>query len=338
MEDWKERAKKIIIAKTALAIEGGGALGVGEVGALSRWVELGGDLKKITHVVGSSVGSIIASAIAVGADIEYMKKTLFGLDLQQFEDNSPGLIRDFARLIKKYGWNKGQAITDWAEGIMHELTGNADITMAEAHEMSGVVLTTTGCSLRFMDTFYMNYKTEPKTRLVDSIRMSSSIPLYYAAVFRETKTDCGEITDCIVDGGTMDNYPIHVLREQGVAPHKILGLKLCNTVEMAEYADEKRGIRHDYGEVENLKQCLVKLVEMLRLTAMKLHVHKRDWMLTAKIDVNDMKSTDFDMTSEQLRMLYNNGRKAIDDLIDETAELLEAGEYPLPDDWKWDDL
>lgn len=334
--DWNERALRIITSKTALAIEGGGALGVGEVGALSRWIELGGTFEQITHVTGSSVGSIIASAIAVGADIEFMKKTLFGLDLKEFEDNSPGLLRDFARLLKFYGWNKGKAITEWGETLMKELTGNPNITMAEAHKIRGVQLTTTGCSVRFMDTFYMNHITEPDTRIADSIRMSSSIPLFYAAVFREMEVeDLEKVLDCVVDGGTMDNYPIHVLREQNVPPHKILGLKLCSTVENAEYADLKKGIRHDYGEVRNLKQCLERFITMLRHTAMKLHVHKKDWMLTTKIDVGELKSTDFDMSAEQIHRLYLNGEKAIDDLIIETAELLRTNRYPLPDDWEW---
>ena len=187
MTDYKKLAIEIIAAKTAFAIEGGGALGVGEVGALSRWVELGGDLSKITHIVGASVGSIIATAIANGADIEFMKKTLFGLNLGQFEDNSYGLIRDLARLIKKYGWNKGHTITDWAGSLLCQLCGDSEVTMAEQYERTGVKLTTNGCSLRFKDTFYMNHETEPNTKQKDSIRMSSSIPIFYAAIFRNTE-------------------------------------------------------------------------------------------------------------------------------------------------------
>jgi len=66
-KNYLQQAKEIVAAKTALALEGGGSTVAAEVGALSRWVERGGDLKNTTHVCGAYVGASMSTTIALGA-------------------------------------------------------------------------------------------------------------------------------------------------------------------------------------------------------------------------------------------------------------------------------
>jgi NTE family protein len=328
METEKElTAEELLRGKTALCFEGGGALGVGHVGALAEWEAMGG-YKNLTHCVGSSVGSIAAAAVAAKANVEFMKKTLFGLDMNQFEDNSLGMIRDLYRLIKKWGWNKGDAITEWAMELMGELTGNPNITMKELYEFGGVHLTITYFSYRYRKTKYADHITQPDLKVANAIRMSSSIPVYYQAVWRKFLNKEDKLRmDAILDGGTMDNFPMHVLRKQGVDPSKIMGFKLCGTEELNEYKAEQDGEELDYGLPDGIVEALMVLVSCMRDLAMKVHVHKKDWMLTVKINVGDLSSTNFDMTEEQKNWLYENGRQAIRDYLVELDELILRGEY-----------
>ncbi len=65
------QAKEIIKNKSAFVFEGGGVLGIAEVGALAKLKEMG-LLNKIQNVVGTSVGSIIAAALGCGATVDYI--------------------------------------------------------------------------------------------------------------------------------------------------------------------------------------------------------------------------------------------------------------------------
>jgi NTE family protein len=324
----EQTAEDIIRGKTALCFEGGGALGIGHVGSLAEWESMGG-YKHLTHVCGSSVGSIAAAAVAAKASIPFMKDTLFGLDLKQFEDNSLGMVRDLYRLIKKWGWNKGDAIEEWAEQLMCKLTGMPEITMEQLYEFGGIHLTMTYWSFRYRKTKFADHITQPKMRVAEVIRMSSSIPIYYQAVWRKfLNADQQEVMDAILDGGTMDNFPMHILREQGVDPSKIMGFKLCGTVELNEYKAERENEDYDYGMPDGIIDALVVLIGSFREQSMHVHVHKKDWMLTVKIIVGDLKSTDFDMTEAQKDWLFENGKAAMRKYLEEVRGYLEDKTHP----------
>jgi len=332
-EEYINEARKIIAEKEGLCIAGGGVLGVGEVGAISRWIDHGGNLKQLTHVVGSSVGSIIASIIANGGDIEYIKKTVENLDLKKFRDG-PTIFSKLWHFFRKFGWYYGEYLHDEAGRMMLELTGNGEITMLEAYKRSGVHLTLVYNSLNFEDAFYIDHITEPDTKVKDAMRMSASYPIFFQAVFRPYVNDSGKkVNDVIIDGGTIDNYPLHVLRDQGVPDRKIFGLKLCSDDDVKEYKLEnpisgKKIKNYDFGEPKTLMDVTTRLISLMRNTAMKLHVKSKDWMLTAKINVFDASSMDFDITKKEMRDLYEQGELAMDKLVADTAKILEAGEYP----------
>lgn len=319
-------AEDIVRGKQGLVFCGGGSLGIGHIGALAEWEKMGG-YRNLTHVCGSSVGAIVAAAVAAKASVEFMKSTLFNLDLKQFEDNSTGLIRDLYRLVKKWGWNKGDAIKEWTENLMCELTGEHHITMKQLYEKSQIHLTITYWSFRYRKTKYIDYITQPDTTVADAIRMSSSIPIYYQAVWRKSlNSEQQEVLDAILDGGTMDNFPIGTLHSQGVPPEKILGFKLCGTEELNEYEAEKNGEEIDYGLPDGIVEALVVLVSAMREQSMKVHVRKSDWMLTVKIPVGGLKSTDFDMNDAQKNWLFESGEQAMRSYVNEVRERIENGE------------
>ena len=322
----EQSAEDIIRGKSALVFCGGGVLGVGHIGALAEWEKMGG-YRNLTHVCGSSVGSIVAAAVAANASVEFMKSTLFNLDFKQFEDNSTGFLRDLYRLVKKWGWNKGDAIKEWSENLMCELTGKHHITMKQLYEKSHTHLTITYWSYRYRKTKYIDHLTQPDMTVAEAIRMSSSIPIYYQAVWRKSlDANQREMLDAILDGGVLDNFPIRTLHSQGVPPEKILGFKLCGTEELNEYEAEKNGEEIDYGLPDGIVHALVVLVSCMRELAMKVHVQKSDWKLTVKINVFGYKSTDFSMSDQDKEKIYESGRQAIRDYVKEVRERLENGE------------
>jgi len=324
----QELALKILQEKTAYAFEGGGVLGIGHAGALVRLFELGGMAKK-THLVGTSVGSIITMALACGASSDYIQEKMVGLDLKKFEDGG-NIIRKICRFIFKFGWHRGNTIEMFAEEILEDLGEDPNITFRQAYDKYGYHSTITYLSVRHKKTKYADYINTPDLPIKVAVRWSSTIPYFYKPVRYYRRR---ELIDMIVDGGVMDNYPIHVLREQGCDPVNILGFKLCGTDEFNEYTAIKNETDDedvDYGiPHRNIKKYSLTMIDILRHQALRYHVHKEDWKLTCKINIGSFTTTDFDMREQDKIWLFEEGRKAIDNYLAEIEELLDQGIYPL---------
>lgn len=314
-----QKALDILINKDCFCFEGGGVLGIGEVGALIRLHELGG-ARNIHNVVGTSVGSIIAGALGCGASIDFVKKVVFGINLKSFKDGSCVLV-NAVRFLKKghYGWYKGDEIENFMGRVLKELTGNENITFLEAYNKYKIRLTIVYFSVNYGKTRYADYTTQPNLQIKRAVRRSSSIPAFYSAVWEKRPNNTQEV---IVDGGITDNYPLHVLREQGCCPDKILGFKLCSVQEFNEFKEDmgEEVEEIDEGPPTNIYNYIMKLIGIVHSQALRYHVKEDDWKLTIKINVGDYSTTDFEISNESLMWLYNQGVEAVDKYLQEILD------------------
>lgn len=320
-------ALKILLEKKALVLEGGGVLGTAHAGALTRLFELGG-MEYVENFTGTSVGSIISAALALGARSEFIRDTLFNLNFKRFQDGG-NIIRKAFRFLFKYGMHKGDEIERFSEEFIKNLCGNSNITFLEAYKTSGNHLTITYLSLKNQKTKYADYITTPNLPIKTAIRWSSTIPLFFqpSRVFNRRK-----LLNMIVDGGVADNYPIHVPRDQGFKSSNILGFKLCDEKTRNEYKsikDDTVDQDIDFPLPKGIKNYAWTLVDILRAQALRYHVHKEDWKLTCKIDIGKYNTTDFGLTESDKLWLFNSGRNAIDKHLLEIENLLDNNLYPL---------
>lgn len=332
----REKAIEILKNKTAYAFEGGGTLGVGHIGALEQLFNLGG-LRNITHVTGSSVGSIVSAALAAGASIEYMKNKLFNMDLITFQDNDNNKLRDLYQLLKYYGANKTDQIRSFIGCVLKDLQKNSEITFKELYDITHVHLTITYLSLNHVRTMYADHLTEPDTKIKDAVTKSSTIPIFYEADWslidstqEESKGCCKSfkkpLYQCDIDGGTLDNFPIHVLREQGCESSKIIGFKFISKGELNkyEYTYNSKDELVSLGSPKNLVVFLERLMMIARRQAMHVYIDDDDWKLTVKTQVGDMSSTDFSMTQEQKEWLYAQGVEGMNNHLKYIMSTLET--------------
>ena len=325
-----KEATKIVANKTALCFEGGGVLGCAHIGALRALYDIGG-MKNITHVVGTSVGSIIAAAISCSANMEYIEDTFFNLDLQTFKDGSC-CFGNLFRLISKgtnkrkgYGWYKGDVIENFAAKMLKDLTGNENITFLEAYLKYGIRLTIVYFSVNYNKTRYADYKTCPSLQIKKAIRMSSAIPVFYSAVWKQR---LGKTKEVFVDGGITDNYALHVLKEQGCKLENILGFKLCSYVEFNEYKEDmgENVEETDLGPPSNIYNHVINMIGVVHNQALRYHVHQEDWKVTVKIDIGTYSTTNFGITHEEEMWLYEQGKKALNKHIIDVSEMLKTNE------------
>jgi NTE family protein len=125
------------------------------------------------------------------------------------------------RLIKEYGWYRGDEFSTYLGELVARKTKNAHLTLAGLHALALREPTryrdlyTTGTNLTQQRMQVFSYETTPTMRVADAVRISMSIPLYFRAVLLDAENKVitgtpapGQPVQVLVDGGLLTNYPV----------------------------------------------------------------------------------------------------------------------------------
>lgn len=198
-----------------LVFEGAGIRGIAYCGVL-QVLEERGILTSIKQVGGTSAGAITALLVAVGFTAQEIEAIIFSTDFQNFNDGEFIFFGGLHRLNKRFGWYKGEQFKKWLEQLMVKKTGNAHITFSQLSRQGYKNLAITATCLNQQKLLVLSESTYPNMKVVDAIRISMSIPLYFQAVFVDNvgktykKQNQQHNLDIMVDGGIIGNFPIHM--------------------------------------------------------------------------------------------------------------------------------
>lgn len=309
-----------------LVFEGGGVKGIAYAGAL-QVLETQNGMPDIKRVAGTSAGAITAALVALGANNQDVKDIVGGTKFRSFMDDSFGVIRDMNRLLHDYGWYKGDAFSAWMQKQVYALCQDSEITFAELTQKASQAnskfkeLFVVGTNLSMQMPAVYSSETTPDFPVWEAVRISMSIPLFFAAV----KQDPG--TQIFVDGGVTWNYPLDLFDDKkylinpaaGVVPDyatvyddghvynkETLGFRV-DTVD--EIKAEKDSWRLPPVEINDFFDYAKALVGYMGDMANKMHLHKNDWHRTVFIDAGGVKTTEFDLPDDKVEMLVQNGQK-----------------------------
>ena len=306
-----------------LVFEGGGVKGIAYGGALDVLQEKG-ILSNIKRVAGTSAGAINASLLALGYTSAEVSKIVAETDFSKFAD-SGGIISDVARILRLFGWNKGDAFKKFIREHIEAKTGNPDFTFAQLDAavqekrpgFRHLYTVCTNLSLQKAQTF--SHEHTPDTSIADAVRMSMSIPFYFQAIKWN-----GNI---MVDGGVSYNYPINLFdnkkylsnaangKEETYDPspgfvfnYETLGFRL-DSKDVIEY--NRKGWQLSPAEVGNIKEYSLSLMNFMMEMANRAHLNDNDWNRTVSIDTLDVKTTDFAGVRTKIDALIKSGRNAV---------------------------
>ena len=320
-----------------LIFEGGGVKGIAYVGAMEE-LEQRGVLNGITRVGGTSAGAINAVTTALGYTNAEVRDILWDLDFNNFMDDSWGVVRDTSRLINEFGWYKGDFFRQWIGNLIAEKTGNPHSTfkeLADHPDFRDLYVCVTNISTKFTEVFSPEHT--PRVRVADAVRMSMSIPLFFAAV-RNVRGDV------LVDGGVLRNYPVKLFdrskyisdddqrafaRETDyyrpatedvrsrnatssayVYNRQTLGFRLDSAREIAVFRD---GAEPPRENIDDFFDFAWQLFSTLMEAESNAHLHGDDWQRTVYIDSLGVGTTDFDLKDEQKEALVASGRQGASD-------------------------
>jgi NTE family protein len=214
----KAQAIRDSIRYENLVFEGAGIRGLAYCGALME-MEDRGMLQYVERVGGTSSGAITAAFLAVGYSPQEIFDIISTTNFAKFNDGGGLFIGGLLRLKRRMGYYKGQSFVKWMEKMIAAKTQDADITFQTLHEWSlkdkkYKTLVVTATCMNHQQPEYFSYLTYPNMRIVDAVRASMAVPLYYEPLVID---DAGHVMDVkhyedhhhvLLDGGFLSNFPI----------------------------------------------------------------------------------------------------------------------------------
>lgn len=231
---------------TNLALEGGGMKGLAYSGAFEVLDSIG-ITQHIERVAGTSSGAMNGLLISIG----YTGKEITHLNLiknfGKYSQVGIPILSGLIRFYRKYGYYKTDRFMKELAQAMAAKGISPEITFRELHELRGTNpklkdLYITGANLTDQKLEVFSHQTYPNMKIIDAVKISISIPLYYEAIFMQPdgsiidKKQANQKTKVMTDGGVIDNYPFHVFdslvtvnegrNQYYLCNEKTLGLKL----------------------------------------------------------------------------------------------------------------
>lgn len=196
-----------------LVLAGGGARMIAQAGAL-RALQRRGALRNVKRVMGTSAGAVLGAAFAVGRDMDdVFLKHVFGR----------GFKADVSieALSSRFGLDTGKDLMLWIRQVLGKA---ADYTFEQILAEKGIHLEVVASNMsKNGEATYFGPQTSPKLSVASALRMSCSIPFFFASVQHEDG-------DVFIDGAVVDNFPVRHAIEScpGIDPAKILGIRAEN--------------------------------------------------------------------------------------------------------------
>jgi hypothetical protein len=185
-----------------LVLAGGGSGGGVSIAGALNYLNENNLLDNITRYCGTSVGSLIIALIVIGYDplelaqhvVKNFKSSIF-LSIPFIPYN----------IYSKHGLFSNDHLIKYM-GDLYEAKGvSRNITFKELYVKTNKTIVITGTSLNTRDTFYFSHNTFPDMRVLEAVKISTSIPFF----FTSTKLKISNIEHIMVDGAVLNNFPLY---------------------------------------------------------------------------------------------------------------------------------
>jgi len=295
-----------------LVFEGAGVRGIAYCGAVQE-MESKKMMDGIERVGGTSSGAITALTISLGYSGKEIENIISKTNFKKLNDGGFFFIGGIYRLNKYFGWYKGKKFERWLEKIIKEKTGNENITFEEHHQKGFKDLYITGTSLNKQKAVVFSYESYPKMKIKDAVRISISIPLYFEPVYIDSsgktfhRPTQKQGFDMMVDGGLLENFPIHIFDKQQPDLYTI-GFRI----------DHDPQIENDKGDrtlaempVEDVRQYFSAFYNIVSENLNRQRLSITDWQRTVSISDGNVLPRVRKLSKEEVTLLLENGRKAV---------------------------
>jgi NTE family protein len=306
-----------------LVFEGGGVKGIGLVGAFEelekqRWAPKG--------VAGTSAGAITAALVAAGCNAAELRETVFTMPLEELKDATLAdrlpLIGPGLSVLRNRGIYRGDYFLNWMrkelekQGITHfgQLVNEDAENENQRYRLRVIASDVTERRMLVLPNDADVLGIEPdELEIAYAVRMSMSIPFFFKPVVHKNRKTRKE--HVIVDGGLLSNFPVWLFDCEGRDPRwPTFGARLVEP-------EPSMAIGHRVsGQDGGLRRgSLADYIKSLALTMMEAHdrlyIDRVTFARTISIKTLGVGTTEFDISEERMKALYESGRKAAKDFL-----------------------
>ena len=266
-------------------IFGGGAIrGIAYVGALKALNELG---IEIPTLAGSSVGSIIASLLAVGYSTDEIYEILVGVNFDLFRDIHFGFGKTFAL-------SKGEVFLEWLREVIEKKfygenykKGENPTVKFKDLDKDLVIITTDLTNFKCKE---FSKQETPDFEVATAIRISSSMPGLMSPIKYEDLE--------LVDGDLQKSWPLWKLSEN-------LYPKNERVLEFRLEGDYDKNGKNAIDYVNTVYSCVTSIATK---SVVDEYGHK-DSFDYVTINTGDIVIVDFNLSKEKRKELIDTGYK-----------------------------
>lgn len=288
--------------------EGGGVRGIAHIGALSIAEQHG---YRWDHVAGTSAGAIIASLVAAGYSASELDVIMRSIDYQRFAATSlydPLHISDLVQLLIHDGIHNGSYIEEFVREklVAKRIHTFRDLLAAQVYRshpflryrLTVIASDITNSQMLRLPQDVCCFGLDPDALdVARAVRMSASIPFFFEPVSLR-HPDGSE--SCIVDGGLLSNYPLFLFEQPDTPPNiPTLGFRLVDSPDTSSLTSAK----NPHAPVELGRA----LLETMLSAHDKLYISDEKFVRTIAIPVHGISTTQFNLTEQQVQLLYQNG-------------------------------
>ncbi len=224
--------KNIFSNKKILILSGGGVRGICHIGALQA-LEDTECLNNIEIFVGTSIGAILCVLTVCG----YKPKELF-VFLKTIDLDKLKCIK-LENLLMSYGLDLGNNLDYIIEKLITKKNFNPNITFAELYEKTKKKLILTTVCVNDTKITYLSHESTPNLSVKLALRMSSCVPILFSPILYNNKY--------YIDGGCIDNYPIHLFDDR---LNEVIGIYL-------------KGVVNTDCKISNIEEYLIQTIKCL---------------------------------------------------------------------------
>jgi len=282
--------------KADAVFEGGGVKGIAFIGALHEMEKAGYEWERIA---GTSAGAIIASLLAAGYRSEELQEIFFRM-------HYPDLLRGKGwRRIPLFGpffnvlWHKGLYGADHVEEFVADLLRRKGIERFRdlpPGKLRIIASDITEGRMLILPDDLRQYAIDPLAfPVARAVRMSASIPYF----FQPCMLARSGVPHYIVDGGLLSNFPVWLFDAPGTPRWPTFGFRLHEQI-----------IDEAPVHITGLFSFSKALISTMLEAHDRLYVSKAHAVRTVFIPSLGIKTTQFDLSDEQKRLLYESGRSA----------------------------
>ena len=282
--------------KNILVLGGAGIKGICFLGGIKRLEELD-IIKNIKIYAGTSVGGLIASLLLIGYSADELYKFVLEINIKKLTSIK------LKNIISKFGLNDGKRFELVFKKLFTSKGVDVKITFSELFKKTNKTLILTGTNLTGKSE-YFSHLTHPNMSVITCLRITTCIPIIFAPIL--------ENNNYYVDGGVMDNFPIHLFNDR--LDRVISFYVITNMSERESKIGTFKQKNHNFIKnledlLLNSKMCIDEGIDNRIL----LNYKKNSIIIELSENIS---AVEFDISREQMIKLYTNGYETVYEYIE----------------------